>query len=118
MSALSTLGEVDLRLLNLKVTLLQMAEQGLPEGARSLASEIAAQTILARADLGAIRMALRSPLLEAAARHHEVMAVRLGEAARLARMVPGCPLHAQTVQHEAHARALRVLIGGPEGRER
>lgn len=65
----------------------------------------------ARATLAAVQFALRSHALVDALTYHELMADRMRQAARLARMIPGRGLYQTAAQHDARAKALRALIG-------
>lgn len=111
MSALLSLGEANHAILNADAEIQAVAMHGCGATLARARERLAE----ARASLGAVRFVLRTQALADALDYHETMAIRAREAARLARMVPGRGMYLQASQHEAFAKALRVLIGTTEG---
>lgn len=109
MSALMHIGEADHHILNADAEVVGVACHGV--GA-SLA-RVREQLTEAHAALGACRLALRSHLLTEVLEYHEVMAVQLRDAAKAARMPPGCSMYLQAGAHKQRAAALRRVIGYP-----
>ncbi|MES2697274.1 MAG: hypothetical protein V4773_27665 [Verrucomicrobiota bacterium] len=111
MSAVLSIGEANHRLLNSDAELgaLQVtsASPGVTDALIRARNEIAE----ARAILAAVRLTLLSHNVGAALAHHEYMAVKVRDAARLARMIPGRGLYIQAEAHEQMAKALRTLVG-------
>ena len=116
MSALLSIGEANHLILNADAEIalgLRANNDPRPSVPESIAAlgRARAQLTEARAVLAAVRLALRTQAIVDLLDHHEEMALRLREGARLQHVPPGRGLHAQADRHADFAAALRTLIG-------
>lgn len=115
MSALLHIGAADHNVLNADAELCAALRQPLDPIATECVRRAVVQLSFVRADLGAVRLLLRSQGFAELLAYHETMEARLRLGAAAMRGVLNNPLAANADMHAQRAKLLRDLLGGTNG---